>query len=63
MKLKIRKLGEISPANVDKTAYGQMEINVDMTNGQMFEAMAAFQAAVPISLWAVFMKELKREVA
>jgi hypothetical protein len=47
VKLRIRKIGGIILTQVDKTGYGQMFVNVEMTEAQMLDAILEFLTEVP----------------
>jgi hypothetical protein len=61
VKLRIRKICAISPTQADKTGYGQMIVNVEMTEAQMLDAILEFLTKVPDETWGKWLEIIEEK--
>lgn len=63
MKLRMRRICDISPTGMDKIGYGQMIVNVEMTEAQMLDAILEFLTQVPGETWQKWLDIIEDKTA
>jgi len=61
MRLRIRRITGILPTSPVNSAFPQMWVDVEMTEGQMLDAVLEFQTKITDATWAEWLKILDTE--
>ena len=61
MRLRIRRIADISPTHTDKKNYGQMIVQVEMTEDQMLDAVLEFLTEVSGETWNKWLEIIEKE--